>query len=110
MPRNNLKAAREQAGYTQQQFADALPVRVRRSTVSEWETCDKAIRQCYQEDIRSLLGDDPHLFDIEPADKATGETVQSSLMQVQESCHPEVNRGILESSECDLRSLVVSGA
>jgi transcriptional regulator with XRE-family HTH domain len=58
MPRNNLRAARELAGYNQQQFADA--VGVRRMTVSEWETQDKTIRPSYISDIRALLGDDPH--------------------------------------------------
>jgi DNA-binding XRE family transcriptional regulator len=62
--RNNLKAARELAGYNQEQFADA--VGVRRSTVSEWETQDKTIRPYYIKPIRDILGDDPHLFDIEP--------------------------------------------
>jgi DNA-binding XRE family transcriptional regulator len=45
--RRNLKEAREQAGYNQQQFADA--VGVRRQTVTEWET-----KECSLSMSRSL--------------------------------------------------------
>jgi DNA-binding XRE family transcriptional regulator len=110
--RKKLKAAREQAGYkTQQQFADALPIKVRRETVSEWETQDRGIRQDYQKDIRTLLGDDPHLFAIEKADKREPVAVETRStgplalpqndtgLSVQEPCQTSPNRDILESSD-----------
>jgi transcriptional regulator with XRE-family HTH domain len=84
MPRKNLKAARELAGYTQAQFAEALSIKVSPTTVCEWETQDNTIRPCYVRPIRAILGDDEHLLDSEPVNK--GLSVPP--------CHLDTNRGI----------------
>ncbi len=115
MPRNNLKAAREKAGYNQSQFANA--VGVRRQTVSEWETQDREIYPYYVDKIVGVLGNDPHLLDIEPlkrlATEETQETRETGPLVIPQSslaqpCYPETNRGILESS--DYHSIYILGS
>ena len=111
MPRKHLKEARQLAGFTQEQFAAIL--KVNPGTVTGWETQDNTIRPCSIKPIKDVLGDDPHLFAIEKADKvepveATDEersTGPLALPQndtglsVQEPCHVPVVSDRVDSSD-----------
>lgn len=53
---SRIKAAREAAGLTQQQLADAIPAPGRRQQVCDWETGHRTPRRETLERIAQVLG------------------------------------------------------
>jgi transcriptional regulator with XRE-family HTH domain len=108
--RSNMVKARKNAHLSQKDVAEKMQVTVK--SVNNWEKARTDPRHYQIDELREAIkftGTDKELLQVFTVEQPTQDPQETSEPHAP-PCHQEAVHDTMNSSECDLRSLVLSGA